>query len=422
MTRSRFDRNFLLVTIGIVAVIVHGSLYPYAFRILPASIGAIATLIGSWARPPTSFGDFVANVLLYMPLGFFGVLALRSSRRLLFVSLFGLVLCTGIELAQFYDAGRVTNMSDVYLNTCGTWLGGFAGTLVDARSRRLLPRVLSSHPVPCLLLAAMLGYRLFPYVPLIDLHKYWRAVKPVLLHPNVAPWPIGRYFVLWLTASYLVATIAGRRLATVSILLLVACVFAARIAIVNLALTMPEIIGAGLAVGVWSLILARSRRSAVAVAALLCVTIVALRLMPFDFETSARPFGWLPFRSFLGGSLDTDIVSFLEKCFLYGSLIWIGHEAGLRIWTVTGATAGLLFATSLAETHLPGRSAEITDAVMVLLIGGIFATMIAARNEERGPRARTGATIAFQSGQRARTNPPEPPVAPCGTGENARHE
>jgi VanZ family protein len=35
----------------------------------------------------------------------------------------------------------------------------------------------------------------------------------------------------------------------------------------------------------------------------------------------------------------------------------------------------LLFAASWAETYLPGRSAEITDALMALLIGIIIAVV-----------------------------------------------
>jgi hypothetical protein len=39
----------------------------------------------------------------------------------------------------------------------------------------------------------------------------------------------------------------------------------------------------------------------------------------------------------------------------------------------TFLVAILLFATSWAETYLPGRSAEITDALMAVLIGTIIA-------------------------------------------------
>jgi hypothetical protein len=381
MTRRagiRVDRGFLLASIGIIAVIVHGSLYPYAFRIPPGSAGALETLLGTWASRPTSRGDIIANILLYMPLGFFGVQALRMPLRLAVVTLFGCALCVGIELTQFYDEGRVTSMLDVYSNMLGTLLGGVTGMAIGKEWYRVFTRALPGRSIPSLLLVALIGYRLFPFVPVIDLHKYWHALKPVLLQPSFAPWSVFHYFTLWLTACYLVAAIVEQRLRAAAVILFTAFIFGAKIVIVNLVVTMPEIIGALSALAVWFAFLSRSRASAPIIAVLLCITIIVLRLNPFDFDPVAKPFGWVPFRSFMGGSLGIDITSFFEKFFLYGSLIWIGCEAGARIWTATAATAGLLLATSLAETHLRGRSGEITDALMALLIGGIFATMMGA--------------------------------------------
>jgi hypothetical protein len=72
-------------------------------------------VLRSWVKPPSGYGDFVANFLLYVPLGFFGALALRGGRatRLCVMTMAGFVLSTGIELVQFYDAGRGRN------NRCG---------------------------------------------------------------------------------------------------------------------------------------------------------------------------------------------------------------------------------------------------------------------------------------------------------------
>ncbi|MGA7867741.1 MAG: hypothetical protein WCA23_27810 [Stellaceae bacterium] len=66
-------------------------------------------------------------------------------------------------------------------------------------------------------------------------------------------------------------------------------------------------------------------------------------------------------------------MSFLDKTFLYGALIWLLEKSGLRPGASTILVVTMLFATSWAETHLPGRSAEITDALMALLIGAIMA-------------------------------------------------
>ena len=68
-------------------------------------------------------------------------------------------------------------------------------------------------------------------------------------------------------------------------------------------------------------------------------------------------------------------LSFFEKVFLYGSLLFLLTETGVRLGISALLVASCLFATSWLETYLPGRSAEITDAVMALLIALIFALL-----------------------------------------------
>jgi hypothetical protein len=70
-------------------------------------------------------------------------------------------------------------------------------------------------------------------------------------------------------------------------------------------------------------------------------------------------------------------------------LIWICSGAGLRLGVSTGAVAALLFATSLAELHLPGRSAEITDAAMAIFIGAAFMAMTASARASGNDRTET---------------------------------
>jgi VanZ family protein len=76
-------------------------------------------------------------------------------------------------------------------------------------------------------------------------------------------------------------------------------------------------------------------------------------------------------------------MSFLEKAFLYGALIWLLDKSGLRTGVSTILLAIMLFAASWAETYLPGRSAEITDALMALLIGVIIAVVTPPTEDSR---------------------------------------
>ena len=148
-------------------------------------------------------------------------------------------------------------------------------------------------------------------------------------------------------------------------------------------LSAAEIAGAAVAVLLWPLLaVAVSARIRVTLIALLFAAyIVAERLAPFQFTVYGPAFGWIPFRSLLYGSVELNILSFLEKAFLYGAMIWLLDKSGLRLGTSTILVAVVLFGTSLAETYLPGRSAEITDALMSLLIGAIIAAVRAAARE-----------------------------------------
>jgi VanZ family protein len=391
--------NFIILTVIIAALVVHGSLYPYDFRMPQGHGGAWQTLLASWARPPSSRGDLVANVLLYVPFGLFGTLALRGRPlpRLLIVAGAGAALSTLIELAQFYDQGRVTNMSDVYLNTFGTLSGAAAAFVFDRVWRAPVLRNVSTHPVPVMLLVAMLGYRLYPYVPTIDLHKYWQSLKPVFLTPEVAPYRIFHDFALWVTACTLVADVAPnyRR---VAIALFCAFVLAGEIVIVDQSLTVPELSGAGLAVLVAAVLPQRRRGTALFVAVVLGTMIILRRLEPFTFQAPVVGFGWMPFAGFIEGSRTADTREFAEKFFLYGSCIWILRQAGLRLHYAAAVTAFMLLATSYLEIYLPGRSAEITDAVMSLLVAAVIGMLDAWNDRYRraAPARRAVADAALR--------------------------
>ncbi len=376
----RRTRNFLVATAVIIAVILYGSLYPFTFQQPAEGIGPVSNLLRSWAEPPHR-GDFVANILFYLPLGFFGILAIARGSGvvsgIVLVTIAGVLLSTSMELAQYYIAGRVSSANDVYANVLGTLLGAVVGGVTDWNFRWPLLRTVAANRVPALLLALWLGYRLYPYLPTIDLHKYWAAIKPVVVDPSVRAYDLCRYATIWLTAAALIEPLDESNRGCLLLPLFIIGVLGAKVLIVGKVLSVAEIAGAAMALGAWFVLAlgvgARYRASAVAVP--LAAYVLLDRLAPFHFVAHGRPFGWIPFLSFISGSLDVNIMSFLEKAFLYGSLIWLLDRAGLGLTKSTILVALMLFATSWAETFLPGRSAEITDSLMALLIGVIIAAM-----------------------------------------------
>jgi VanZ family protein len=144
-----------IATVIMAAVILYGSYYPFDFAIPAHGEGPIATFIASAARRPGR-GDFIANILLYLPFGFFFVQGLASSRRTACVPL--AVLCGAgmslfVELTQYYDPGRVTSFSDFCTNTLGTLLGGLAALAIGAKFRLPFVGDVTTQPIPTLLIS-----------------------------------------------------------------------------------------------------------------------------------------------------------------------------------------------------------------------------------------------------------------------------
>jgi hypothetical protein len=201
------------------------------------------------------------------------------------------------------------------------------------------------------------------------LHKYWDAVKPLVLDPVLSPYGVFRYAVMWLTVAALLETVAGLRRSWLLLLLLTGVVFFGKIVILSTQLTLDEVTGVGIAYAAWLLLfpLAQKQR-ALLVALALLVYVVLWRLEPFDFGPQQRAFSWMPFFGFVGGSIGVNTQSFLEKAFYYGSLIWLITEAGARLPIATTIVVLVLLVTSGLEVYLPGRSAGATDAWIALII------------------------------------------------------
>ncbi len=102
---------------------------------------------------------------------------------------------------------------------------------------------------------------------------------------------------------------------------------------------------------------------------MLVVVIISSGLSPYKLLTTIQDLKFIPFYGFLGGSMFVNTASLLEKIFLYGSLIWLFQQAGIRLLLAIMITASLTFMVELAQLVFVGHVAEITDPVLVILIG-----------------------------------------------------
>src|SRR5712672_3093848 len=211
---ARFSRRYAIVTLGIALVIAYGSLYPFNFSVPVAGPGPAHALLATWANRPGR-GDFLSNILLYTPLGFFGALTfterVRPVTRLLITILLGATLSISMELAQYYDVGRDTQAVDVYANVLGTTIGTLAGAIIARPRHWDLISAIAVHRIPALLVLAWAAYRLYPFVPTIDLHKYWNTIKPLIVSPSLSGYNLFRHTAIWLAIFTILSKIAAEQ-------------------------------------------------------------------------------------------------------------------------------------------------------------------------------------------------------------------
>jgi VanZ family protein len=280
----------------------------------------------------------------------------------------------------------VPRLTDAIWNTLGLVIGlGLA--LVPA----LRPRhhsLAGGVPVPLLLVGLWIAYRLAPFVPSLDVQNVKDSLKPLLLTPFPINWLSAAHGAAgWLSCGALwqgARAQVGTRFAATAMVV----VFAAEVLVVDNVVTSADAIGAAAALGAW-VALARCRARPASVAALvLGAYVLVAGLAPFELRPAPVAFEWLPFRGFLGGSMLANVSSLLEKLFNYGALIWLLGVAGGSVGRVpfavsVAAVVGLTASLEAAQTVIVGRTPEITDPLLALLIG------VAVRLW-RGPLRRAG--------------------------------
>jgi len=349
----------------IAGFIVYGSLYPFHVQALPAGVTLARAVELALAHGPGGRGDLLANIALYVPLGF-----ALAARRSMLVALLGATLgCAALsatmELAQIFVPGRDASIWDLALNTAGGAAGALAAALFGlGRSGLGRPRL--ADGAAALLLAAWLGYRLHPFVPAIDRGEWIASVLPLAGVWTAEPVRVLRLAGAWLVAARLLEAALPRdaRVGRWAAAMMLGTL-AAAVPIIDRVLTPAEVLAVLLALPAWALLRGRRGADAVLLAVLLAV-VLAEGLAPYRV-VAARPFSWLPFGSVLRGQYSAGLQAVMLKLFLYGGLLWLAARVGLGRLTAAVAVVGLALAIGFAQTRLPGRSAEVTDAMLALV-------------------------------------------------------
>ena len=367
-------------------LILYVTLYPFRFD-FGLHEGSVLSLFMSTANNRFSRGDVVANVILFLPFGFFAMQRVLPDAtrfiRIIFVIASGALFAFGIECAQNYLPGRVASIYDVAMNTVGVMFGAVLGWK-DLRGKFLTSRKLKTgyrqkDIFPLILLGAWLGVQLVPFVPTLDVQNFNDALKP-LFFGSFLPLDALRYFIVTMVVCRLVGTLTESGRLRMTLMFLPLGVIAIKPFIPGGSISQGKVFGTFLGYAVWWLILSRIRRNSGILAFLLAAQIVIQGLTPFVFNPYRGNFSFIPFVGFLKSTMFNNVIQFTEKTFLYGALLWLPIKTGLSLRSSLIFCVVLLTGIELAQMFLPGRVSEISDPLLAVILG-IFLYFLDLRDE-----------------------------------------
>ncbi len=169
-------------------LLIYGTLFPIGDW--DWEQGSISRFFSIAVPENVSKADFVMNLIVYVPFGFLGVLVSQSRRAsaIIMMGIAGLCLSFCLEFFQQFLPQRVTSLSDVLLNTLGSFAGAwwaflFGHSAVQKRLHLWAKNNVSDKPLSKLGLFSVCLWssaQLSPFVPSIELSYLLQGVSPLL--------------------------------------------------------------------------------------------------------------------------------------------------------------------------------------------------------------------------------------------------
>ena len=339
-------------------------MYPWKFDF--SLTNPFRVLIDSWSARAFLLHrvDVLVNVALYVPVGLCGYLAFRRSRGRILAAvvpvLIGLVVSTSVELLQVYEAVRRTNAIDLLCNVAGSVLGVVLGATFSAVSKRR--RKIDAGVY--LVLACWVASLSYPFVPVFAGSALLAKARSFLVSDPFSLSAFASAFAAWYVAGFLLTLVGSRR--PMAWLMLSVGMIPAQMFLLSRQPVWSDLLGAVCGVLAFS----RTRMRYHSLAAVVILGVIVLRgLSPFQWRGNAAAFSWMPFASMIDASWRTATLSLLEKMYYTSAGIWSLCFAGVRLRLSIVIVSVLLLGIEIAQTMLPGRTPDMTDPVLAVLMG-----------------------------------------------------
>lgn len=380
--------------IGWIALVLSASLYPFDWDWGRLSAGLKQGLPRLHEWIPPSRRDTVVNLLLYVPFGLLGALALDArsgiAGRLVWPVSGAAALSLMVEVAQHALPPRDPALADWVFNTVSAAVGALLAVGWRALPRsRFVPSkgslggrgAIETGPAVGVLAALWVAAHLAPFVPRLRPGRVSAAIEASLaleLSPSrVLAW-LACYLVL---AAGLRAVVRWRSFWSVLLTATLASL-GLRLLFVGQRLSPDEVLGALVALPAVAILgLGRMRWDPTPVFRAACLAVLAAGLWPIVGSTTvvgATDIAWLPFAELAGAAADPGSLPAIERLFLGIGLAWLAWHSRTRRLSPLLIAFLVALSVEFLQQWIPGRMPDTTD-LAALLIGAALVQAAPAR-------------------------------------------
>lgn len=370
---------------GWAALVLSASLYPFDWdweRLLAALQDGLPRLRG-WIPP--SRRDTVVNLLLYVPFGLLGALALDARSkvfgRLAWPVSVAAALSLTVEVAQHALPPRDPSLADWVFNTVSAAAGALLAVgwralprsrLMSTRPASTVRSALDAGPALGVLAALWIAAHLAPFVPRLRPGRVSAAIEASLTL-ELAPGRVLAWFACYLVLAAGLRAAVRWRFFWSTLLMTTVASLGLRLLFVGQRLSPDEVLGALTALPAVALLgMGRLRWDPTPAFRLACLAVLAAGLWPATGMVAAAPgptdIAWLPFAELAGAARDPGSLSAIERLFLGIGLAWLAWGSRTRRLTPLLIVFAVALPVEFLQQWVPGRVPDTTD-LAALLIG-----------------------------------------------------
>ena len=371
----------------VIIFIAYGSLYPFNFdlsRPLPEDLGA---WLLNWQQR-TIRSDVIANILLFIPYGFFGALTVQQKQKpypvlsILWMLGVGILFAICLQFIQFYLPSRVSHAADALLNAVGILIGiALAAYSNSQRIQRMIPEHLRIAISPAfLVLFLWIGWQFFPYIPVFESQQFGQSLDTIVK----STWSLSLWLqnvLMWLIFYHLVKRVLGKEYRLGFIVLVSVFVLIIKLAMYRSQMGWSEVTAIPLAIIIHQMV---SRQWMIPLLAVSSIVLLLWdSLFPLRFQESINSFQWLPFDDFLKGSTWYNLSQLIEESLLLASVGYFSAKWWMSYRWAASLLVFLAASITVLQLFIVGKKPDITLLVMAFVIGILLVRLHAMRKSSK---------------------------------------